>query len=143
MCTAHSHVTSDVVAQLNAGTIMGVSQYLKEENPNIQIVGLQPSEGASIAGIRRWPKQYLPKIFQVDAHCNCALVGSHSEACWCLTCGCSSCVCRCTSLSRVVSTMQEERVDRVMEIGQREAEEAMRALAKVEGIFAGGSTWLC
>lgn len=42
-------------------------------------------------------------------------------------------------LSTFVYTMQEERVDRVMEIGQREAEEAMRALAKVEGIFAGGS----
>ena len=40
-----------------------------------------------------------------------------------------------------VPHLQEERVDRVMEIGQREAEEAMRALAKVEGIFAGGSTW--
>lgn len=45
---------------------MGVSRFLKEKNPDIQIVGLQPSEGASIAGIRRWPKQYLPKIFQVD-----------------------------------------------------------------------------
>ena len=52
----------------NAGTIMGVSRYLKEKNPDIQIVGLQPAEGASIAGIRRWPKQYLPKIFQVDGH---------------------------------------------------------------------------
>ncbi len=48
---------------------MGVSRYLKEKNPDIQIVGLQPSEGASIAGIRRWPKQYLPKIFQVDTPC--------------------------------------------------------------------------
>jgi cysteine synthase B len=45
------------------GTIMGVSQYLKEQNPNIQIIGLQPSEGSSIAGIRRWPQQYLPSIF--------------------------------------------------------------------------------
>ena len=44
---------------------MGVSRYLKKKNPEVQIVGLQPSEGASIAGIRRWPKQYLPKIFQV------------------------------------------------------------------------------
>jgi len=49
----------------DAGTIMGVSRYLKGKNPDIQIVGLQPSEGASIAGIRRWPKQYLPRIFQV------------------------------------------------------------------------------
>ena len=44
---------------------MGVSRFLKEKDPGIQIVGLQPSEGASIAGIRRWPKPYLPKIFQV------------------------------------------------------------------------------
>lgn len=42
-----------------------MSRYLKKKNPEVQIVGLQPSEGASIAGIRRWPKQYLPKIFQV------------------------------------------------------------------------------
>lgn len=44
---------------------MGVSRFLKGENPGIQIIGLQPSEGASIAGIRKWPKQYLPKIFEV------------------------------------------------------------------------------
>ena len=45
------------------GTIMGVSKYLKEMNPDIQIVGLQPSDGSSIAGIRRWPEEYLPTIF--------------------------------------------------------------------------------
>ena len=45
------------------GTIMGISKYLKEQNPNIQIVGLQPSEGSNIAGIRRWPTEYLPTIF--------------------------------------------------------------------------------
>ena len=45
------------------GTIMGVSKYLKEQNPEIQIVGLQPEDGASIAGIRRWPEEYLPTIF--------------------------------------------------------------------------------
>lgn len=44
---------------------MGVSRYLKEKNQNVQIVGLQPSEGSSIAGIRRWPQEYLPKIFDV------------------------------------------------------------------------------
>ena len=44
---------------------MGVSKFLKEKDPGIQIVGLQPSEGASIAGIRKWPKPYLPKIFEV------------------------------------------------------------------------------
>jgi cysteine synthase B len=46
------------------GTIMGVSAYLKTQNPDIQIIGLQPSEGASIPGIRRWPEAYLPKIFE-------------------------------------------------------------------------------
>ena len=48
---------------------MGVSRFLKEKNPDIQMVGLQPSEGAAIAGIRKWPKEYLPKIFQVPAPC--------------------------------------------------------------------------
>ena len=42
---------------------MGVSKFLKEKNPNIQIIGLQPSEGSNIAGIRRWTPEYLPKIF--------------------------------------------------------------------------------
>ena len=45
------------------GTIMGCSAYLKEQNPDIQIVGLQPVEGSSIPGIRRWPEAYLPAIF--------------------------------------------------------------------------------
>jgi cysteine synthase B len=45
------------------GTIMGVSRFLKEQNPEIQIVGLQPIEGSAIPGIRRWPKEYLPRIF--------------------------------------------------------------------------------
>jgi cysteine synthase B len=45
------------------GTIMGVSRYLKAENPAIQIIGLQPVEGSQIPGIRRWPAAYLPKIF--------------------------------------------------------------------------------
>ena len=44
------------------GTIMGTSRFLKEQNPDIQIVGLQPQEGAAIPGIRRWPQEYLPKI---------------------------------------------------------------------------------
>lgn len=63
-------ITHFVSAMGTTGTIMGVSKYLKEQNPNIQIVGLQPSEGSSIAGIRRWPKEYLPTIFderRVDA----------------------------------------------------------------------------
>ena len=45
------------------GTIMGVSRYLKEQNPDIQIIGLQPKDGSRIPGIRRWPEEYLPKIF--------------------------------------------------------------------------------
>ena len=50
---------------LHTGTIMGVSKFLKGQNQDIQIIGLQPKEGAKIPGIRRWPKEYLPKIFQV------------------------------------------------------------------------------
>jgi cysteine synthase B len=45
------------------GTIMGCSTYLKQQNPGVQIIGLQPLEGSSIPGIRRWPAAYLPKIF--------------------------------------------------------------------------------
>ncbi|MEO9346579.1 cysteine synthase CysM [Acinetobacter radioresistens] len=56
-------ITHFVSSMGTTGTIMGVSKYLKEQNSDIQIVGLQPSEGSSIAGIRRWPEQYLPTIF--------------------------------------------------------------------------------
>lgn len=56
-------VTHFVSSMGTTGTIMGVSRYLKEQNPAIQIVGLQPQDGASIPGIRRWPEAYLPKIF--------------------------------------------------------------------------------
>lgn len=80
------------------GTIMGTSRFLKEQNPEVQIVGLQPADGASIPGIRRWPEEYLPTIFE------------------------------------------RERVDQVMDIGQQEAEQAMRALAQKEGIFCGVSS---
>ena len=45
------------------GTIMGVSKYLKEQNSDIQIIGVQPEDGAKIPGIRKWPVEYLPKIF--------------------------------------------------------------------------------
>jgi cysteine synthase B len=79
------------------GTIMGCSAFLKTQNPDIEIVGLQPSEGASIPGIRRWPEAYLPKIFE------------------------------------------PARVDRVLDITQEEAETAMRAMAREEGIFCGVS----
>ncbi|KAA0011468.1 cysteine synthase CysM [Billgrantia pellis] len=91
-------VTHFISSMGTTGTIMGVSAYLKERNPEVQIVGLQPQDGASIAGIRRWPKEYLPSIF--DAR----------------------------------------RVDRVLDIGQREAEEHMRRLAREEGILAGVSS---
>jgi cysteine synthase B len=56
-------ITHFVSSMGTTGTIMGVSKYLKEQNPEIQIVGLQPEDGASIAGIRRWPEAYLPTIF--------------------------------------------------------------------------------
>ena len=56
-------VTHFVSAMGTTGTIMGVSQYLKEKNPQIQIIGAQPEEGSSIPGIRKWPEAYLPKIF--------------------------------------------------------------------------------
>ena len=46
------------------GTITGVSRFLKEKNPAIQIIGAQPQEGSRIPGIRKWPEQYLPKIYQ-------------------------------------------------------------------------------
>jgi len=91
-------VTHFVSSMGTTGTIMGTSRYLKGMNPDIQIVGLQPKEGASIPGIRRWPKEYLPGIFD------------------------------------------DKRVDRVMDISQEEAEETMRAMARVEGIFAGVSS---
>lgn len=60
----HGKVTHFVSAMGTTGTIMGVSRYLKEQNPSIQIVGTQPTEKSSIPGIRRWTPEYLPKIFE-------------------------------------------------------------------------------
>ncbi len=57
-------ITHFVSSMGTTGTIMGVSRFLKEQNPAIQIVGLQPQEGSRIPGIRRWPAAYLPKIFE-------------------------------------------------------------------------------
>ncbi|AWO00278.1 cysteine synthase B [Chitinophaga alhagiae] len=57
-------VTHFVSAMGTTGTIMGVSRYLKEVNPSIQIVGCQPTDGSRIPGIRKWPEAYLPKIFE-------------------------------------------------------------------------------
>jgi cysteine synthase B len=56
-------ITHFVSSMGTTGTIMGVSAFLKEQNPDIQIIGLQPMDGSSIPGIRRWPEAYLPKIF--------------------------------------------------------------------------------
>ena len=91
-------VTHFVSSMGTTGTIMGVSEYLKSKNSAIQIVGLQPNEGDQIPGIRRWPKAYLPRIYD------------------------------------------ESRVDQVIDISQRDAEDTMRRLAREEGIFAGVSS---
>ena len=59
-------VTHFVSAMGTTGTIMGVSRFLKEQNPDIQIVGCQPTEGSNIPGIRRWSPEFLPKIFEPE-----------------------------------------------------------------------------
>ncbi len=59
-------ITHFVSSMGTTGTIMGTSRYLKEQNPEIQIVGVQPQDGASIPGIRRWPEAYLPKIYDAS-----------------------------------------------------------------------------
>ena len=59
-------VTHFVSSMGTTGTIMGVSRYLKEQNPEVQIVGVQPTEGSNIPGIRRWSPAYLPKIFEPE-----------------------------------------------------------------------------
>jgi cysteine synthase B len=80
------------------GTIMGVSHYLKQMNPAIQIIGVQPAPGAQIPGIRKWPPEYLPRICDFS------------------------------------------RIDRMIDVTQRDAEETTRRLAREEGIFAGISS---
>ena len=91
-------LTHFVSSMGTTGTITGVSRYLRSHNAGVTIVGLQPSEGSSIPGIRRWPQEYLPGIFK------------------------------------------PELVDEVMDMGQTEAEDTMRALAREEGIFCGVSS---
>ncbi len=91
-------ITHFVSAMGTTGTIMGTSRYLKEQNPAIQIVGVQPADGAKIPGIRRWPEAYLPRIYEPS------------------------------------------RVDRLLDVTQRQAEETTRALAQREGIFCGISS---
>lgn len=92
------NITHFISSMGTTGTIMGCSRYLKEQNPEIQIVGLQPMEGSAIPGIRRWPQEYLPSIFEA------------------------------------------ERVDRVVDMAQSEAEDVTRRLAREEGIFCGVSS---
>ena len=94
----NQHITHFVSSMGTTGTIMGCSRFFKEKDPSIQIIGCQPTEESSIPGIRRWPKEYLPKIFE------------------------------------------PERVDRVMDVSQKEATSMARQLAKVEAIFAGMSS---
>jgi cysteine synthase B len=91
-------ITHFVSSMGTTGTIMGVSRYLKEQNESVQIIGLQPMEGSAIPGIRRWPQEYLPKIYQAD------------------------------------------RVDRIVDMAQSEAEDVTRRLAREEGIFCGVSS---
>ena len=91
-------ITHFVSAMGTTGTIMGVSRYLKEQNPKVQIVGVQPDDESSIPGIRRWPEAYLPEIFD------------------------------------------RTRVDQIIDVSQKEAEDTARDLARLEGICAGVSS---
>jgi cysteine synthase B len=60
----HGEITHFVSSMGTTGTIMGVSRFLKEKNAKVRVVGCQPTEGAQIPGIRKWPEAYLPKIFE-------------------------------------------------------------------------------
>ncbi len=91
----NGRVTHFVSSMGTTGTIMGVSRYLKERNDTIEIVGVQPVEGSQIPGIRRWPKAYLPSIYE------------------------------------------PERVDRIIDVTQDDAERTTRLLAAQEGLFCG------
>ena len=57
-------ITHFVATMGTTGTIMGCSRFLKEKNPAVQVIGVQPKDGASVPGIRKWPEAYLPKIFE-------------------------------------------------------------------------------
>ena len=91
-------VTHFVSSMGTTGTIMGVSKYLKEQNPDIQIVGCQPTDGSKIPGIRKWPEAYLPTIFD------------------------------------------KKRVDRIIEIAEKDARIMAKRLAREEAIFSGMSS---
>ncbi|MBF0612627.1 MAG: cysteine synthase CysM [Magnetococcales bacterium] len=88
-------ITHFVSAMGTTGTIMGVSRYLKERNSSIRIIGVQPDDYSRIPGIRRWPQEYLPKIYEPG------------------------------------------RVDKIMDVSEDEAKEAVNRLAREEGIFCG------
>lgn len=78
-------ITHFVSAMGTTGTIMGVSRYLKEQSPDVQIVGCQPTEGSRIPGIRRWPKEYLPKFFEpkrVDRTIDVSQADAEVQARW-------------------------------------------------------------
>jgi cysteine synthase B len=91
-------VTHFVSAMGTTGTIMGVSKFLKEQNPEIQINGCQPSDGSKIPGIRKWPEAYLPAIFD------------------------------------------KNRIDRVLEVDEKDARVMTKRLAREEGVFCGMSS---
>ena len=59
-------ITHFVSSMGTTGTIVGTGQFLKEQNPHIQVIGCQPEEGSQIAGIRKWPQEYLPKIYRPE-----------------------------------------------------------------------------
>jgi S-sulfo-L-cysteine synthase (O-acetyl-L-serine-dependent) len=94
----NQQITHFVSAMGTTGTIMGVSKFLKEVNPAIQIVGCQPTDGSRIPGIRKWPEAYLPKIFD------------------------------------------RSRVDRVIELAEKDARIMAKKLAREEAIFSGMSS---
>jgi len=74
----NGQVTHFVSSMGTTGTIMGTSKYLKEQSPNIQIIGVQPEGESKIPGIRRWPQEYLPKIYQADRVDRILEVDQHS-----------------------------------------------------------------
>jgi S-sulfo-L-cysteine synthase (O-acetyl-L-serine-dependent) len=74
----HGQITHFVSSMGTTGTIMGTSRFLKEQNPNIQIIGVQPEGESKIPGIRRWPKEYLPKIYQAERVDSIIDVDQHS-----------------------------------------------------------------
>ena len=75
----HGTITHFISSMGTTGTIVGTFRFLKQQNPAIQIIGLQPAEGAAIPGIRRWPKEYLPQIFD-DRHIDTILNVGQADA---------------------------------------------------------------